>query len=168
VTTSFDQYVVARGPALLRFAFLLVRDHHLAEDLVQEALVRSHRRWRVIEREDPDAYVRRVVLNQFLSWRRRRSFWERPVSTIGDDAGLVGPDPATAIVDRHSMQDMLQCLSRQQRAVIVLRFYEDLDDAMIGALLDCSPTTVRVHLSKAMARLRAATRTGVAMNGERL
>lgn len=165
--TSFDEYVVARGPALLRFAFLLVRDHHLAQDLVQEALVRSHRRWRFIERDDPDAYVRRAVLNQFLSWRRRRSSGERATFGLVHSAEPTVADLATGVADRHDMEHLLQTLPRQQRAVIVLRYYEDLDDKAIGALLDCSPATVRAHASRALARLRASRSPDRAINGEK-
>jgi len=155
----FDDYVVARGPALLRLAFLLVRDHHLAQDLVQEALTRSYRRWRFIERDDPDSYVRRAILNQFLSWRRRRSFWEWPTTDPAGDAEPFVADLTGAVDDRQDLKHLLQCLPRQQRAVIVLRYYEDLDDKAIGILLDCSQATVRAHASRALARLRAASQS---------
>lgn len=163
---SFDDYVVARGPGLLRFAFLLVRDHHLAEDLVQEALIRSYRRWRFIERDDPDGYVRRAILNQFLSWRRRRSFWERLTTEPADSPELFSADLTGAVDDRRDLKHLLQGLPRQQRAVIVLRYYEDLDDKTIGTLLDCSQATVRAHASRALARLRASGARDRAINGE--
>lgn len=163
----FDDYVVARGPALLRFAFLLVRDHHLAEDLVQEALARSHRRWGSIERNDPDSYVRRAVLNAFLSWRRRRSSAEQPVAEVSEGRQPVHADIAGALVERDELAHLLQSLPRQQRAVMVLRYYEDLDDKAIAALLDCSPATVRAHASRALARLRIGRAQDRALNGER-
>src|SRR4051795_9146657 len=77
--TDFDEFVIGRTPALLRLAYLLTHDRLLAEDLVQEALVKACRRWhRVVGADNPDAYVHRIVLNEFASWRRRRSSGERP------------------------------------------------------------------------------------------
>lgn len=164
---SFDAYVVARGPALLRFSYLLTHDHHLAEDLVQEALARCYRRWASIERNDPDSYVRRALLNAFLSWRRRRSAAERPVTGEVQILGAVMPDLAAAVADRYDVAALLQSLPRQQRAVLVLRYYEDLDDRAIGALLDCAPATVRSHASRALHRLRAGWAADPALKGER-
>jgi RNA polymerase sigma-70 factor (sigma-E family) len=153
-TASFESYVATRGPALTRFAYLMVRDHHLAQDLVQEGLARLHRHWvRVSDFDDPDAYVRKIMLNQLLSWRRRRSWSERTTADLGD--APLSDDAATAGAERDEMWTLLGQLPPQQRAVIVLRFYEDLDDDAIAALLNCAPATVRSHASKAVARLRS-------------
>jgi len=150
----FDDYVVARGPGLLRFAFLLTGDRHLAEDLVQEVLAKSHRRWRRIEQLDqPDSYVRKAILNQYLSWRRRRSYGETATAVVPDSA--VHSDHAARLADRDAMWTLLAGLPRQQRAVLVLRFYEDLADAQIAELIGCSVATVRAHASRALTRLRA-------------
>ncbi|EXG81780.1 SigE family RNA polymerase sigma factor [Cryptosporangium arvum] len=153
---SFDSYVAAEGAALLRFAHVLTGDHHLAEDLVQEALVKAHRRWSRIDR--PGAYVKKAVLRQYLSWRRRRSSGERPT-----DATLEGTaaqrDVAEQVTDRHALRGLLATLPRQQRAVLVLRFFEDLDDATIAELIGCSATTVRAHASKGLSRLRRSAQT---------
>jgi RNA polymerase sigma-70 factor (sigma-E family) len=150
---SFESYVASRGPALTRFAYLMVRDHHLAQDLVQEGLAHLHRHWaRVSDFDDPDAYVRRIMLNQLLSWRRRRSWSERVTADVRDAPS--GSDP-TSGVERDAMWDLLGKLAPQQRAVLVLRFYEDLDDDAIAHLLKCAPATVRSHASKAIARLRS-------------
>jgi RNA polymerase sigma-70 factor (sigma-E family) len=151
---SFETYVATRSDALVRLAYLMVRDRHLAEDLAQEALARLHRNYaRVRDADNPDAYVRKIMLNQLLSWRRRRSWTERSVADP-EPPGRAD-DHATAAADRDAMWTLLGTLPPKQRAVVVLRFYEDLDDDTIAALLDCSPATVRAHASKAMARLRS-------------
>ncbi|CAM3359951.1 SigE family RNA polymerase sigma factor [Stackebrandtia soli] len=150
---DFDAYVRARGAVLLRFAFLLCADSHRAEDFVQEALARCHRRWHRIERDaNPDAYVRKAILRQYLSWRRRRSAGERAVEDVGDTR-VIGDD-SQRVVDQDALWRALACLPRRQRAVLVLRFYEDLPDDRIAELLGCSRATVRVHASRALAWLR--------------
>jgi RNA polymerase sigma-70 factor (sigma-E family) len=155
VTTppSFETYVATRSNRLVGLAYLMVRDQHLAEDLAQEALARLHRHYpRVRDSGNPDAYVRKIMLNQLLSWRRRRAWSER---TVADpEPGGHASDPATATADRDEMWSLLGTLPPRQRAVLVLRFYEDLDDAAIAGVLECSPATVRAHASKALARLR--------------
>jgi RNA polymerase sigma-70 factor (sigma-E family) len=160
----FDDYVVARGPGLLRFAFLLTGDRHLAEDLVQEVLAKAHRRWRRIEQLDqPDSYVRKAMVNQYLSWRRRRSYGETATGEVPDSAGHA--DHAARLADRDAMWTMLAALPRQQRAVLVLRFYEDLPDAQIAELIGCSVATVRAHASRALTRLRAGFPTETSLMG---
>ncbi len=154
MATSFDDYVVGRGPGLLRFAYLLTGDRHLAEDLVQEVLAKAHRSWARIERLDaPDSYVRKAILNQYLSWRRRRSSGEVSIGEVPDTPA--GADHASRHADRDAIWTMLTGLPRQQRAVLVLRFYEDLADAQIAELIGCSVATVRAHASRALTRLRA-------------
>ncbi|TQS47121.1 SigE family RNA polymerase sigma factor [Cryptosporangium phraense] len=152
--STFDEYVAERGVALLRFAYLLTGDHQLAEDLVQESLVRVHRRWSRIRRTDrPGAYVRQTILRQYLSWRRRSSSSEIPVAVDADRSG--DGDPADRVSERAALMAALATLPRQQRAVLVLRFYEDRDDGEIAALLGCTAATVRSHASRGLARLRA-------------
>ncbi|MFD0556273.1 RNA polymerase sigma-70 factor (sigma-E family) [Stackebrandtia endophytica] len=149
---DFDDFVRGRGGALLRFAFLLCGDRHRAEDLVQEALMRCHHRWRRIERlAGPEAYVRKVILRQFLSWRRLRSSREIAADRI-PDRRVDGE--ADTFAERSAIRDVLGSLPRRQRAVLVLRFYEDLPDGAIADLLGCSPATVRVHAGRALASLR--------------
>jgi RNA polymerase sigma-70 factor (sigma-E family) len=153
---SFEAFVAARGGSLLRYAFMLTHDAGRAEDLVQDALVKVHRRWgRVAEVEQPDAYVRRVVTNEFLSWRRRRSSSETP--SVPSTAVVV--DPALAVDDRDQMWRALATLPHRQRAVMVLRFYEELTDPEIAALLDCALGTVSSLASRAVASLRTLTWT---------
>jgi RNA polymerase sigma-70 factor (sigma-E family) len=155
VSEGFEAFMASRGAALLRFGYLLTGDRHLAEDLIQEALARAHRRWtRILRTEAPDAYVRRMVLNQFLSWQRKRSFGERTVATPPEPAGAVAADPADALAARDEIWTALAGLPPKQRAVLVLRYYEDLDDTAIADAIGCAPATVRVHAARALNRLR--------------
>ena len=150
---TFDDYVLARGDALLRFAYLLCADAQRAEDFVQEALVRCHRRWRRIEHDAGlDAYVRKTILRQYLSWRRRRAAADVPTDRFDDRGGR--EDMVETIGERDAMRQLLARLPRRQRAVLVLRYYEDLADQQIAELLGCSPATVRVHASRGLAQLR--------------
>jgi len=152
---DFDGFVLGRTSALLRFAYLLTGDSHLAEDLTQEALVRAHRKWGGITADEgPEPYVRKVILRQYLTWRRRRSFAERPTADLPDAASP--DDLAGRTVDTDAMWTVLRTLPRSQRAVVVLRYYEDLPDAEIARLLGCAPSTVRVHAFHALQRLRTA------------
>lgn len=143
---SFEDYVTGRGRALLRFAYVLCHDADLAQDLVQNALVKTHARWNRVEA--PDAYVHRAIINDFCSWKRRR----RELVT-GNVPEFSENDPGPE--DRDAMWRLLAELPRQQRAVLVLRFYEGLADDAIGRALGCSEATVRSHASKALATLRA-------------
>lgn len=152
---SFDAYVVGRGRMLLRFAYLLTGDRYLAEDLVQDVLARAHRHWARIERlHQPDSYLRKGVLNQYLSWRRRRSSTEQSVADVPEHHRPGQLDHAAPFAERDELWRTLATLPRQQRAVLVLRYYEDLPDEEIGELLGCSSATVRSHTSRALARLR--------------
>ncbi len=155
IPVTFEEYAAARGPSLLRFAYLTCRDRQLAEDLVQEALTKAYPHWGRVQRADnPEAYLRRIVLNQLLSWRRRR-WWTQESSTAEPPES---PGPQRDVGDDHGDRDavwrMLGTLPPRQRAALVLRYYEDLDDATIASVLGCSPATVRAHVSKASARLR--------------
>lgn len=141
---GFDDYVAARGDALLRFAYLLCGDAHLAEDLVQSVLAKAYRRW-----PKPEAYVRRMVVNEHLSWRRRRSSGEVVVAAT-PDAAAGGAD----LAERDAMWRLLATLPRRQRAVLVLRYYEDLSDAAIAEVLGCAESTVRAYATRALAALR--------------
>ena len=157
MASTFDEYVLTRGPGLLRLAWLLARDEHLAQDVVQEVLAKAAGRWSRIERAgSPDAYVRKMVVNQLLSWRRRRS--EVLSERLPDRAmpGTHAGDPAGPHADREQVLALLATLPRQQRAVLVLRYYEGLDDEAIAEIVGCAPVTVRAHASKAIARLRVA------------
>ncbi|GAA3294878.1 MULTISPECIES: SigE family RNA polymerase sigma factor [Dactylosporangium] len=150
---GFDDFVRSRGGALLRFAYVLCGDAHLAEDIVQEVLARMHPRWaRVTVMDSPEAYVRTAVVRQFLSWRRRRSAGEAVVAEVPEPPGF--EEPQQRVLARDQMWQLLAGLPRAQRAVLVLRFYCDLPDADIAALLDCRETTVRSQAARALARMR--------------
>ncbi|GAB3351918.1 SigE family RNA polymerase sigma factor [Micromonospora halotolerans] len=150
---TFEEYVGSRGPALLRLARLLTGDAHRAEDLTQDVLARAYVHWRKIARADrPDVYVRRMLVNANSSWWRRRSSRELAVDTFAErpERGDLGGEAA----DRDEMWRLIRALPDRQRAVLVLRYYEDLDDATIAQILDCSPVTVRTHAMRALAQLR--------------
>jgi len=155
---GFDAFVAARGPALLRFAFLLCGDRHRAEDLVQSALAQAFRRWRtVVAADHPEAYVRRIVTRQYLSWRRLLSSGEvvaEPRDGPGRPGGVPQPDAAADLAARDAAWRLLASLPRRQRAVLVLRFYEDLDDEAVARVLSCSASTVRSNAARGLAALR--------------
>jgi RNA polymerase sigma-70 factor (sigma-E family) len=147
--SDFDAYVRARGRGLLAFAFLLCHDDYLAQDLVQEALVKAHRRWSRIDA--PDAYVRQIIVRDLCSWKRRKSATEWVTDRLPEPTGTTPEGPE----NRAAMWALLGELPRQQRAVLILRFYEGLSDEQIAAAIGCSQATVRSHTSKALAHLRA-------------
>ncbi|HEV2783146.1 MAG TPA: SigE family RNA polymerase sigma factor [Actinophytocola sp.] len=153
---DFDEFLRAQLPGLVRYAGVLTADSHLAQDLTQDALVRAHARWSRIGRLDrPDLYLRRMITNGYLSWRRRWSV--RSIQPMAD-AGLLEeattPDPAAALADRDLVATLLATLTRRQRAVLVLRFYEGRSDEEIAAILGCTAGTVRSHVSRGLAVLR--------------
>ena len=153
MSTSFEEYVAVRGAALLRFARALTGDDHRAEDLVQDALARAYLRWHRIVRSDrPDVYLRRAVINANASWWRRRASREQPVEHTADRAGP--GDLGAEAVERDAMRRRVARLPHQQRAVLVLRYYEDLDDAAIAEILGCGVNTVRTHARRALHTLR--------------
>lgn len=149
---QFDGFVRGRGAALHRTAYLLTGDWALAEDLVQTALARSWPAWGRIQHADPEGYVRKVLVNTHASWWRRRWRGEVPTLVLPDRAGAEqdgGRD------DRPALHAALLRLPPRQRAVVVLRFSEDLSEAATAELLGISTGTVKSTTSKALARLRA-------------
>jgi RNA polymerase sigma-70 factor (sigma-E family) len=151
---DFGEYVEARTAALLRFAYLLCGNGHTAEDIVQDALLRAHRRWdHVTQADNPDAYIRRIILNQHRSWRRRRASTELAVEPANIRPAAVD-DSQDALAAKDLTWRLLQELSEQQRSVLVLRYYEDLSDADIAELLGCAVSTVRSLAARAFAQLR--------------
>jgi RNA polymerase sigma-70 factor (sigma-E family) len=162
---GFAQFVEARQRALQRTAWLLTGDWAAAEDLVQTALVRSWPRWeRIRRRDDPEIYVRRAMLNTWSSWRRRRWWGERPSETV-PDAQAVG-DMATEVTVRIAVQSVLKSLTARQRAVVVLRVFDDLSEAQVAHVLDCAIGTVKSTMAQAVARLREDTRLAGLMDRE--
>src|SRR5579863_5053759 len=119
----FEEFAATRLPAVLRFAGVLTADRALAEDVVQEVLIRASRRWDQIGALDrPEMYVRKMVVNEYLSWRRR-SWRLLPTGTPGD-VDAVTPDHAGQHAERDALLTEIGKLPRRQRAVLVLRFYE--------------------------------------------
>jgi RNA polymerase sigma-70 factor (sigma-E family) len=153
MTTSdedFAEFVRARTPPLLRAAYLLTGDQHLAEDLVQSALARTHRSWRRAAAGNPEAYVRKTMYHlQVDRWRRRR-FTESALTAeiTGDD------DPGTAADARLDLRRALLRLGPRQRAVLVLRYFDDLTEAETARVLNCAVGTVKSQAAKGLARLR--------------
>jgi RNA polymerase sigma-70 factor (sigma-E family) len=148
---DFAAFVTGRGPALQRTAYLLTGDWALAEDLLQTALAKSHLAWGRIRHHDPEGYVRKVLANTASSWWRRKWHGEAPTPALPDTAGYDGLAGAD---DRLALAVALRALPPRQRAVIVLRFHEDLTEAAVAAALGCSVGTVKSQTSKALAKLR--------------
>jgi RNA polymerase sigma-70 factor (sigma-E family) len=154
---DFEPFVVAQLPALLRYAAMLTNDRELAQDVVQDVLVRAHARWRRIGAVDrPELYLRRMVTNEYLSWRRRKA---RRATTLGRWGSTlvitVVADHADGTVNRSALNQLLTVLPPRQRAVLILGYYEGRDDAEIARLLGCSAGSVRSYRSRALAALRS-------------
>jgi RNA polymerase sigma-70 factor (sigma-E family) len=162
---EFDAYVRFRTPALLRSAYLLTGDQHLAEDLVQTALVRTHRVWSRIHQGNPDAYVRKVMYHQQIAWWRRRRLTEAPLENVPELAGWGGPDEAAAISIRVSLRGALLKLTPRQRAVLVLRYFEDRTEVETAELLGVAVGTVKSQTAKALARMREIAPELVELSG---
>ncbi|HET7018626.1 MAG TPA: SigE family RNA polymerase sigma factor [Streptosporangiaceae bacterium] len=151
---KFDEFAVRHLAAIQRFAAVLTGDQIRGDDLVQEVLVRAHVSWRRIGSLDrPEFYVRKMIVNEFLS-SRRRTWWLVPAGSGTEIDRRVAPDHASDHADRDAMLAELSRLPAQQRAVLVLRYYEGLDDGRIGELLGIAAGTVRSYASRALATLR--------------
>jgi RNA polymerase sigma-70 factor (sigma-E family) len=148
---SFEDFARARLPALLRFAHAVCGDPHTAADLVQDALERTGVHWSRIDRTgDAEAYVRRAIINGRTSrWRKLRR--ESLVDVVPDRPPYDDRAPHDDTV-----WQLLATLPRRQRAVLVLRYYEDMSEQQIATTLGCAPGTVKSQASKALAKLRAA------------
>lgn len=146
---TFEEYVAARMPALLRTAYLLTGHHQDAEDLVQTTLVKVVPRWTQIA-DHPDPYVRKVLAHEHVSrWRRRR--WREVYVDEVDDRGGLDSD----VTDREALRVALLQLAPRQRAVVVLRYYEDLSEREAAAVLGVSVGTVKSQARDGLGRLRA-------------
>jgi RNA polymerase sigma-70 factor (sigma-E family) len=153
---DFDAFVRGRTPALLRTAYLLTGDQQLAEDLVQSALARTHRVWgRLRDGGSPEAYVRRTMYNLQVSWWRKRRVAEAmPGTDHHGPAPGRRPDDTNEITLRLTLRTALTRLTNKQRAVLVLRFFEDRSEAETAEVLGVAIGTVKSQTAKALARLR--------------
>jgi RNA polymerase sigma-70 factor (sigma-E family) len=156
---DFTAYATTAWPRLVRIAHMLTGDFHEAEDLVQTTLVKVHARWRHLTRTETDVYVRRALVNNNLSRIRKRRvvhllmpFLAEPGSRTdaGTDAGH-----GAAVERRVLLHQALDTLSARQRAVMILRYYDDLSDQDIAKVLDCSLGTVKTHARRGLTALRA-------------
>jgi RNA polymerase sigma-70 factor (sigma-E family) len=147
---DFTAYAESRAPALRRTAYLLCGNWHTAEDLAQAALTKVYLAWpKLVRRGELDGYARQVLLRTYLDSRRRLSWFEVPVHRFADT-----PEPAGHADDRMVVLAALAELAPRQRAVLVLRYWEDLDVGTVARLLECSPGTVKSQTSKGLDALR--------------
>jgi RNA polymerase sigma-70 factor (sigma-E family) len=159
---AFSDFATRRSPALFRTAYLLLGDHQLAQDLLQEALVKTYCAWpRLREQSSAEAYARRCLVTTAISWRRRRSFHERPAAAERAPRPAASPDPVESLAEHDVMWAALGTLPSRQRAAIVLRYYEDLSEARTAGLMGCSVGTVKSQVSTGLARLRERLGPGV-------
>ena len=150
---EFHEFVALRWTALLRTAYLLTGDRQRAEDLVQSALVRLHRHWPKVRRDGmPEAYARRIMINLNIDWWRRLGSREHSVESVPDR-----PTTADAFARfelREELWSALHGLAPRTRAVLVLRYFEDLSEAETAAVLGCSVGSVKSQSSRGLAKLR--------------
>ncbi|GII20464.1 SigE family RNA polymerase sigma factor [Planosporangium mesophilum] len=150
---GFREFVRARLARLSRVAYLLTGDHTQAEDLLQSALVKVAARWRrVAAAGDPEAYVKKIIYHEHISVWRRRRLVEWPMERVPDRRSA--HDESGSVLLRMVLEQALAKLTRRQRAVIVLRYFEDLSEAAAADVLGCSVGTVKSQTNHALKRLR--------------
>ena len=153
---GFEEFVAIRSARLLRAAYQLTHDWALAEDLMQAALTKAWRAWSRLSGEaDPEPYIRKIMFNTYASWWRRRWNHEDPTSEMPERSGASAA--LNQVDDRDEVWRALGRLPKRQRAVIVLRFFEDMTEAQAADVLDCSIGTVKSQTSRALAALRLDT-----------
>jgi RNA polymerase sigma-70 factor (sigma-E family) len=151
---TFSEFVRARSGALFGFAYLVMGDYQLAQDLVQESLAKTYQSWsRLRDVGNAEAYTRRVMVTTAISWRRRRSFGERPTGHL-PDVGV--PDATPLVADQDELWAELHRLPPRQRTAVVLRYCEDLSERQTAELMGCSVGSVKRHCSLALGKLRGA------------
>jgi RNA polymerase sigma-70 factor (sigma-E family) len=162
--TDYDAFVSARWSRLLRVAYLLTADWAAAEDLLQSALVKAWFVWRRVD-GDPEPYVRRIVVRTYLSGRRRRWRAEVPFDRVPDRPAT--GDSASEVADRDALWRAVRRLPARQRAIVVLRYFEDLSERQIADALGVRAGTVKSQASKALAHLRLdeSLRAETVLNG---
>jgi RNA polymerase sigma-70 factor (sigma-E family) len=152
---AFSEFVAARSASLFRTAYLMVGEHGLAQDLVQEALTKTYVAWpRLRDVSKAEAYTRKAITTTYIGWWRRKAWSaERPRDDVPDRPGD-RPEHDSHVVDRAWLWAELQKLPPRQRAAIVLRYYEDLTEAQTAEVMDCAVGTVKSQVSQGLRRLR--------------
>ncbi|MEI2778708.1 MAG: SigE family RNA polymerase sigma factor [Tetrasphaera sp.] len=154
--TDFGQFAGSAWPRLYRSMYAVARDRQAAEDAVQSALIKTQLNWdRVCDAEEPLAYVRRIALNTLLA-ERRRPWARREITIPNHDLMPSGSVPAAqdGVPARIGVLDAIRALPPRQRAIIVLRYYDDLSESQIADALGCRPSTVKSQAAAALATLR--------------
>ncbi len=150
-TAAFAEFVAARSRALHRVAYLMVGEHALAQDLLQEALTKTYVAWpRLREVANAEAYTRRVITTTAISWRRKKSWHEQPHDALPDLIAAPSEDTDT----RAWVWAALQQLPPRQRAAVTLRYYEDLTEAQTADAMGCAVGTVKSQVAQALKKLR--------------
>ena len=163
---DFESYVALRWGRLVRTAYLLTGDHHEAEDLVQAALAKTYPAWHRISRlEAPDAYVHRTLVNTHLSRIRKRRVVHLLTSRLPERAAR--DSAAGQVEERTLLLAALAELPSRQRAVVVLRYWEDMSEQEVAEVLDCTVGTVKSQASRALRKLRTHPALAVLTPGER-
>jgi RNA polymerase sigma-70 factor (sigma-E family) len=149
---EFGEFVAARSGDLIRLAYVLTGEQHAAEDLLQSALTKAAAHWRRIH-SAPEAYVRQIIYREQVSWWRRRS--RRPETAMARVPDQAATPPAAGVEERLALDEALRALPPRKRAVLVLRYLEDLPEAQVADILGCSVGTVRSQTHKAIAQLKS-------------
>lgn len=151
---AFSEFTSARSGSLFRTAYLVMGDYQLAQDLVQESLTKTYVAWsRLRDVNNAEAYTRRVIVTTSISWRRRKSFRERPADRL-PDPGV--PDPTSLLPEQDELWVEVHRLPPRQRTAVVLRFCEDLSERQTAELMGCSVGSVKRQVSVALSKLREA------------
>jgi RNA polymerase sigma-70 factor (sigma-E family) len=154
---AFSEFVAARSRALRGASFVIVGDHQLAQDLLQEALVKVYVAWpRLRDQSNAEAYVRRIIVTTAISWRRRRSFYERPVDRMPETSTT---DDSERLTTADALWEHLRQLPTRQRAALFLRYHEALSEAETAQLMGCSVGSVKRQVFVALAKLRSEVGT---------
>jgi len=152
---GFDDYAAAAWPRLVRTAHLLTGDFHEAEDLVQTTLAKLYTRWWRLPRAEVDTYVRKALVNNNLSRFRRRRVTQLLTPSLPERTHRVDGGHADGVAEHSALAQALASLPARQRAVLVLRFLDDMSESEIAAVLNCSAGTVKTHTRRALAALRS-------------
>ncbi|MET7695233.1 SigE family RNA polymerase sigma factor [Streptomyces sp. NPDC005483] len=156
---AFEELVAARRPRLLRMAWLLTGDSHLAEDLLQTVLTKVWPQWQRIARQNPEAYVRKALVNTHASWWQRRWRGEIPHEHEWLPEVTDTRDPFASVDLERSLSVVVRRLPPRQRAVLVLRYFEELSVQETARIMGCRPGTVKSQAAKALTALRGELAT---------